>query len=234
MSGGGCPLSLAPPAAHVELERFERFGADEYSPLVCGCRDPTATDQAVDLERPCERIDEPEMSDPFARVDRHLAVAVERAGAGGERLAGPVRSLLEPGDVREFGHVLAPPARKIRDEDIVAEVQLGLVQDPPAARLPCRARRLVEGAQVHAHRRGGERVGRGGPGARDQLAVDELGHQVLGSLDDVLVGGPPSRGAHRASIPWRARRTMPGRGIERVITGASLFHWSPAPSACYL
>jgi hypothetical protein len=61
--------------------------------------DPALVLQAVDLERAGERIDEPQVADPLARVDTHLASTVERAGRRRYDLAQPI------GRDREGRHV---------------------------------------------------------------------------------------------------------------------------------
>ena len=68
------------------------------------------------------------------------------------------------------------PAGEVRHEQVLAEVQLGLVEDPPATGPGAAA--LERAAGVHAEHAGRDGVGGGGARARDQRAVDELGHQV--------------------------------------------------------
>ena len=67
-------------------------------------------------------------------------------GTGRDHLEHPLRRLPEGGHVREHGHPLAAPARAVGHEHVLAEVQLGLEEEPPAARkaapLP-RARRYA-------------------------------------------------------------------------------------------
>jgi hypothetical protein len=66
-------------------------------------------------------------------------------------------------------------------------VQLGLVQNPPAAG-PAAA--LVEGAIEFAAQTGtGPQVPGRGARVGHQAAVDDLGDQMLGDLQKVLVGG---------------------------------------------
>ena len=57
-------------------------------------------------------------------------------GAGGRRedFAYPVRSEREVRALGELGHPLAAPAREVRDEDLVVEVEFWFVEDPPSAR----------------------------------------------------------------------------------------------------
>ena len=44
--------------------------------------DPVSVFQALDFERPRDRIDHPEMAPVLARVDLHLPPAIEGAGGG--------------------------------------------------------------------------------------------------------------------------------------------------------
>ena len=74
------------------------------------------------------------MPDAFAGEDRTLGVEVERAGLGREHLARPVR---REGDVvrrGELRHALAAPADNVRDHNVLAEMELRLVEDPPPSR----------------------------------------------------------------------------------------------------
>jgi hypothetical protein len=70
-------------------------------------------------------------------------------------------------------------------------VKLGLVENPPAAWRAVRRTRLArEGSQVLADARPGEGVRRRRTRAHDELAVDELGHHVVGDLHEIVVRDP--------------------------------------------
>ena len=69
-----------------------------------------------------------------AGVDRALAMQIEPACRGRKHLAHPIR---RGGEVRRVGqlcHPLPAPPREVGDQDVLAEVQLRLVDDPPPAR----------------------------------------------------------------------------------------------------
>jgi hypothetical protein len=135
---------------------------------------PVSALEAEYLDRPEDGIDEPEVGDTLAGIDLHLPAAVDRARRRREHLTSPVRSQLEGGDVGHGRHALAPPAGKVGNQDLVAEVQLGLIEDPPAPRNTRGVRRTAEGSdEREADHRQRERIGRGRPRASDQLAVDE-------------------------------------------------------------
>src|SRR5439155_1057087 len=173
---------LEPPASDIELDRVEGLGPHPLAAAV-GARDhPAIALEVVHLERTGERIYDPEVSDLFARIDAHLAAAVDRARRRRQHLADPVGRLGECGDVRKDRHPLPPPGREVGHDHVLAEVQLGLEKEPPPARDPATGRPVERAAEVgpDAHRR--ERVRRGGPRARHQLAVDDLRHQVFGNL----------------------------------------------------
>src|SRR5439155_257246 len=107
---------------------------------------------------------------------------------------------------------------EIRDDDVVAEVQFRLVEDPPPAWRVGASRRHVEAIEERAaDRRGGERVRRCRPRAGEQLPVDDLGDQVLGHLEQVGVGRAPARGGGRPMVCHVAERTRRARGLARVI-----------------
>lgn len=145
------------------------------------------------------------MLDAVGGVGGTLGRQVEGAGRGGEDLADPVGDEGAEGGVgRELRHALAAPADDVGDEDVVAEVDLGLDQDPPAAGA---AAALVE-RPVHLVADCADRVGVPEPRTRVEIerAADDLGDLVGGSVDDVLVGGGAVDGlmvhgeAHAASL----------------------------------
>ena len=73
------------------------------------------------------------MPDPVPRVDGALAVQVELAGRGREYFAHPVRRQRAVRPVGIDRHSFAAPAGQIGYEDVLAQVQLRLVDDSPAA-----------------------------------------------------------------------------------------------------
>ena len=118
-------------------------------------------------------------------------MAVEIAGRGREHLTDPVRRKGEEGCVGKVRHALAPPAGKVGNDDILAEVKLRLVDDPPAAgatfaeveRVADLAAKNGTGACV---RRGGSRLGVERP-------ADDLGHHMRRRVDHVAVSRPACR-----------------------------------------
>src|SRR5438093_10597770 len=66
-------LRLEPPASDIELDRVEGLGPYPLAAAVGARDDPPIALEAIDLERAGEGIDDPEMRDPLAPVDAHLA-----------------------------------------------------------------------------------------------------------------------------------------------------------------
>ena len=79
------------------------------------------------LEGAVHRIDEPQVGNSFARIDRAFAMQVEAARRGGENLAHLVRCKRDVGRLGILRHSFPAPAREVRDHDVLAEVQLRLV-----------------------------------------------------------------------------------------------------------
>ena len=155
------------------------------------------------------------MRDAFAGVDRALVLEVDPARRCGQDLARPVRCKWE---VRCFGtvrHSLSTPAREIGDEDLVAEVQLRLGEDPPSTRA---AAALAERrAELEAEERGSDGVRRRRPRVRVERPVDDFGDLVRGRVEHVLIGCPCSRErfAPRCShveVPVPGSDPIPTRG----------------------
>ena len=74
----------------------------------------------------------PQVSHPLPRENRALAVQVELAGRGREHVAHPVGRQRAVRRVKEVRHPLAAPAGEIGHADVVAQVQLRFVDDPPS------------------------------------------------------------------------------------------------------
>lgn len=103
--------------------------------------------------------------------------------------------------------------RQVRDDDIVAEVQFGLVKDAPSARSPAAA---IEGiAQDAAESRA--RVGMAGcrSRTREQLAVNKFGDEVIGHVQQIVVGGLRRRANWLRHHPQEYLAPAPGgwRGL---------------------
>ena len=124
---------------------------------------------------------------PARGVDAALVGQVDPPGARAQDLADPVGREVEPGAIGTGRHPLAAPAGEVGDEDVGAEVQLGLVEDPPAAgaaRGRCRRGRQISDAERSSWR---------GRGARQAAAA----------------GAARPRSARRPCAP--GRRGRPGR-----------------------
>ena len=158
------------------------------------------------------------MSNARATIDRQLVGAVQSRRRGRDDFADPIRSELERRDVRQLWHAATPPAGEIGDQDVGAEVKLGLDQDDPAAR---RARTAeVEGAKCAAEPRGGARVARRGAGLGDQGTAHDLGDAMAGDFEELLVD--------RASARWFAHRNRCAMALVRGPSFARSFDTRPA------
>jgi hypothetical protein len=81
-------------------------------------------------------------------------------------------------------------------DDIIAQVQLGLIQDPPAARTAVAELRARYESGVQ--RRIAESVRARWMRTYEKFAVDKLAHLVLGQRDDVVGGRGSPSGQRRA------------------------------------
>ena len=147
------------------------------------------------------------MGDPEACVERELAGAIEPSRRGRQHLAYRVGSDGDESLAGRCRHALASPAGDVRNDNVRGQMQLGFVQDPPAARAAV--------AELHARdergaeRRRTHRMGHGWSRADDQFAVYDLAHEVLGQSEDVLVGSGARRRLRHAK---KVARTMPAGG----------------------
>ena len=145
----------------------------------------------------------------FAAVELALLGQVEAAGAGGEDLADPVGGEVDGGGVGEDRHALAAPAGEVGDEDVGAEVELGLDGEVPAAGAagaaldgPSRRPAMRKVAREWRERRAGVEV---------QAAAGDLGDHVRRRVEDVLVGGGAGG---RAWVFMRSEDSAAGAGCH--------------------
>lgn len=90
--------------------------------------------QAQHLECSLDRIDEPHMLYAGTCVDRELLRTIVDGRRPREGLADPVGGDGEERLVRNRWKPLHPPSRQIWDHDVLAQMQLGLVEDDPSSR----------------------------------------------------------------------------------------------------
>ena len=123
-----------PKRPQLELDGIEWARTDARSTFVLGERLQTASFKSQCLERSPQRVDEPGVRHAFARVDAQLLAAIDGFRRRRQHLANPIR---RERHVRLIGcrrEALPPPAGQIRHDDVVAEVQLRLDEQQPAAR----------------------------------------------------------------------------------------------------
>jgi len=180
----------------------QRAGARDRSRRGLRAHDLVADVRAQQDHRPpstaaprasCQRIDEPRVRDVLASVDGELPRPVDLDGEG-ERISHTQSGASgKKGRSRPLRHaVLAPPARS-GTRMSGPRLQLWLVEDPPAAGAP--AAMVVGSAYSHAERRPRTNVGERAVATR-AVRLDDLCHEVVGQLDQVLVRGGRSKRRH--------------------------------------
>src|SRR5437870_1995283 len=80
----------------------------------------------IGVDDPCERNE-------FARVDGHFLVAIESRSARRQCLTNPIGRNVCPRTGRCRRHAFTTPPRDIRNENVIAKMQLRLEDDPPTA-----------------------------------------------------------------------------------------------------
>src|SRR5262249_39642729 len=106
----------------LERDGVVRLGAHDLGILVCGEDLVAGLLQSQDLEQLGNGINKPYVRPLFGRIDGKLV---------GLHLAD--RSEVERGLVRTPRKALSAPAAEVGDEDVLAEVQLRLMDDDPPA-----------------------------------------------------------------------------------------------------
>jgi hypothetical protein len=99
----------------------------------------------------------------------------------------PVRGERQVRLNRQRREPLAAPAGEIRHEHVVAEVQLGLVDDQPAARAVTSA--IERTAELDAEDRRGARMRERRPRRGVELAVEHLRDVMLRDRNEIVVSG---------------------------------------------
>ena len=213
-AGFGPVDGSGPEVAEVERDRIEGADADRF--VVFRARDehPLTVAKLERVKRAVRRVDEPQVSDTLPGVDRAFAVEVEPARGRRQHLAHPVRREGHVGRVGEVRHPLAAPPRDVGDQDVLAKVKLGLVDDPPPARATSAELKRVR--QIGPQRRGRKCMGHRRARVGVERSIDDLGDPMRGRVKHILVGGAGdlgrfglarngAHGAHLASVACSRR-----------------------------
>jgi hypothetical protein len=134
-----------------------------------------------------DRVDEPQVAHALAGVDLHLPSPIDGFGRGREHFARPVGREVEERLLGKTRHFFAPPSGDIRNQNVGGEVELGLVENPPAFRgvAPAWFGETVEDGCSQTG--GSEGMPWGRPWKGVQVAVEDLSHQMFGQREDILV-----------------------------------------------
>jgi hypothetical protein len=111
--------SFGPQPVEGKGDGVERGLADGVIVLQDSQQHPAALFIGKNLQGAGIGVDQPEVDDALATVDRDLLSPVGTGGAGAEDLAHPVRRWLEPGGIGQTRQALAPPSGEVRDQDVV-------------------------------------------------------------------------------------------------------------------
>ena len=114
------------------------------------------------------------------------------------------------GNAREAGPA---PAGKIGHDNVDAEVELGLVEQPPPARTPSPV--PERGHEPRSQHRTGDGMSDGRARRGVQLAVDDLRHHGVGELHEIVVGGRPIERRDSRHILHCTSSACSGRAVER-------------------
>jgi hypothetical protein len=124
----------------------------------------------------------------FTSVDSELAPAIDGLRARRNDFAYPVGCDVGPGCLREKRDALPSPTRHVGYQNVVSKVKLRLEENPPTSRIVASPTRAVKARGDLSAKSGGcvsvrERRTR----AREELAVQDLGHLVVGNGQEILV-----------------------------------------------
>lgn len=124
---------VRPQRRKLQLDFCERFRANHLIIHVRRENRPPAVLQAQHLERARKGIDQPRMRHLLAGVDGELPGAVKLGGGRREDLTHPVGREREEWGIRDRRKPGAAPPSKVRNQDVLPEVDFGLIENPPAS-----------------------------------------------------------------------------------------------------
>ncbi len=202
-----------PQAREIELDRLERRGPHPLVASVRGHNHPVPRLEPVHLQGLRRRVYQPSVRHSDVRVDGELPSSVHATRGRGQNFAHPIGWQREVRFVWDARQAVRTPTREIRDQHVVSEVELGFIENSPAARST-----VTESIRRHqdaAEARGNIGVPRCRSRTNHKLPIHELAHDVLGQRHDVGVGSwPPRWQRHHRKIARRRsnareRRTRP-------------------------
>ncbi len=210
-----------PQPEQINLHRIERFCANARSIGMSTEEQPMTCLQSKNFQGARFRIDEPSVAHLPVGIYRQLPDAIEARRGWGEDLAHPIGCLAHVRSAGHRWHALAPPTCKVRDEDIIANMDLRLRKNPPPTRAALAE--LEWRDQAASCRRSGDAVRGSRAGRGNQLASDDLGDELVGHAQEIVVGCvSPRRIRHRAQryhdqehVTCRAFRPEAYRNTDR-------------------
>ncbi len=175
-----------PEVLQIDLHRIERLGT--HLDRTCDAHDhsPGFSIKAKHLKCLGPGIEEPDVPNLSPRVVVHFPGSIHGRGGRRENLTQPIGGKFDERNIRDLRHALAPPAGDVGHEDLPHDVQLGLVQDHPAARLPAPLA-PVGRAKVDSEPTADRRVSERRAGACDKLTVEDLRHLMIRHALQILV-----------------------------------------------
>ncbi len=158
--------------------------------MTCGCSrpDPTVVRPRKYLDGLLTGVDQPCPVNPIRMVDVELEDSVTTGSARRQHLAYPLRRNLKVSQVPiKLVRGLRSPACQIGNQDVVAEMQLGFMENRPTTRPS--SPELERRREKTANPTRASDVSRGRARLQVELARDQLGDLMLGGVQHILVGG---------------------------------------------
>jgi hypothetical protein len=148
----------SPQSEQMDLDCIERLCSHRRSIGIRPKEQPVTRLQAKNLKGPRVRIDEPGMAHLPLGIYRQLPKTIEPSSGRRKDLAYPIRSLADVGPAWRRRHPVVPPACQVRNEDVVADMEFRLGEDPPSPWTTFSE--LERWDKAAARRGGGDAVGR--------------------------------------------------------------------------
>ena len=193
---------------------------------------PRAAIRPERLERPRQRIDQPQMCHSVPGMGRALLGEVEAPRRQTSQTQSGARAIYATAAIDGSRSRRHPG--QVRYQHVRSVMQLRLGEDPPAARSAAPLLERTLDASSERQRRIG--MARMRPRMQGQRPVHDLGHPVRGSVDHVLIGGGPGlrpgRLVHRVPRGSGPQDTRPGgfrqpaRKTTYVLRPGSAPRWS--------
>jgi hypothetical protein len=121
-------------------------------------------------------------------IDVELSAAIDPFGSWRDDFTNPIGGDVGPGRIGKERDAFSTPPGDVGYDDVITKMKLRLEKNPPTSGVVPAATRTVEAVgDFSAESRGRVSVRERRPGARKELSIQDLAHQMVGHCQEVRV-----------------------------------------------